>query len=468
MASSSSKQVINLSSGNLLNKSKTMAIPTESLEVQIESPVDFASLNRNGMNLDALMAAQGLFPYFHMLNGPTYVELVKDFWVRAEVYDEEASINEELQAVIRDPSLKGKTRDEMGLETFSETEIRSAVMGVPITITEEIIAKACRTEPSGRFLWNITKKHALLERYTAVVLKGNPSTKLVDINANQRMLLKFLTECFLQKGGGSDQPSADHKLVLYFLASFNRINLPKYIMHHLCWAIKEGIRSKRKKIPCGRLLSEIFTQGQLVKMLKNLGRASDKFLRIKTGKIINGKTLQYMKIIKKFSPHEKDLKESTAPTQLMKDFPPILKEKNPEVLSKLIAEFVKETGDIMVDDDTPADEDEVPLQVRRKRNISEAGSEASGGQKKKSKGDKSDTPNLAVSSTSKKRRKVDSSSLVNQEKLAKAREERAKKVKAITQKCELSKVQMTPELAKEASEKAKRMLAERKKEKDTL
>jgi len=84
------------------------------------------------------------------------------------------------------------------------------------------------------------------------------------------------------------------------LASFNRINLPRYIMHHLCWAIKEGIRSKRKQIPCGRLLSEIFTQGQLVKTLKDQGRASDKFLRIKTGKIINGKTLQYMKIIKKF------------------------------------------------------------------------------------------------------------------------------------------------------------------------
>jgi len=140
MASSSSKQVISSSFGNLQIKSKTMAIPTESLEVHIESPVDFASLNRNEMNLDTLIAAQELFPYFHMLNGPTYVELVKDFWVRAEVYDEEASINEEIQDVISNPSLKGKTREEMGLETFNETEIRSVVMGVPITISEEIIA----------------------------------------------------------------------------------------------------------------------------------------------------------------------------------------------------------------------------------------------------------------------------------------------------------------------------------------
>jgi len=152
----------------------------------------------------------------------------------------------------------------------------------------------------------------------------------------------------------------------------------------------------------------------------------------------------------------------------MKDFPPILKEKNPEVLSKLIAKFVNETGDIMVDDDTPADEDEVPLQIRRKRTTSEAGSEASGGQIKKAKGDKSDAPNQDVSSASKKRRRVDSSSLVNHEKFAKAREERAKKVKAIHQKCELSKVQMTPKLAKEASEEAKRLLAERKKKKYAL
>jgi len=85
-----------------------MAIPSESLEVQIESPVDFASLNRNGMNLDALMAAQELFPYFHMLNGPTYVELVKDFWARAEVYDEEAANNEDLKAVTQDPSFRRK------------------------------------------------------------------------------------------------------------------------------------------------------------------------------------------------------------------------------------------------------------------------------------------------------------------------------------------------------------------------
>jgi len=264
MASSSSKQASGSSGSGLQIKPKTMAIPYESFEVQIESPVDFASLDRNGMNMDVLMAAQQMFPYFDMLNGPTYVKLVKDFWVREEVYDLEAAKAEELQAVTRDLSLRGKTRKEMGLEPFRQTEIRSAVMSIPRTITGEVIARACRVAPTGRFLWNVSRNHPLLDSFKSVVLNGNPATKLVDIDGQHRMLLKFMTECFFQKGGGSDQPSVDHKLVLYFLAAFDKINLPKYLMHHLCWAVKEGIRGKRKQITCGRLLSEIFTQGKLL------------------------------------------------------------------------------------------------------------------------------------------------------------------------------------------------------------
>jgi len=175
-------------------------------------------------------------------------------------------------------------------------------MGIPITITEEVIAKACRVASTGRFLWNVSRKHPLLEIFTYVVLKGNPATKLVEIEGHHRMLLKFITDCFFQKGGGSDQPSVDHKLVLYFLAAYEKINLPRYLMHHLCWAIKEGIRGKRKQIPCGRLLFEIFTQGKLLETLRRYRLATDRSLKTVTGKIINDKTLQNMKIIKNSLP----------------------------------------------------------------------------------------------------------------------------------------------------------------------
>jgi len=181
-----------------------------------------------------------------MLNGPTYVNLVKDFWVRAEVFDQEAASLEERQAVARDPSLKEKSRKEMGLEPFRRLEIRSAVMGIPVIITEEVIVRTCRMAPEGRFIWNVSRKDPLLESYTNLLLKGNPTTKLVDMDGKDRMLLMFVTDCFFQKGGGSDQPSLDHKMVLYFFAAYQAINLPRYLMHHLCWAIKEGIKGKRK------------------------------------------------------------------------------------------------------------------------------------------------------------------------------------------------------------------------------
>jgi len=53
--------------------------------------------------------------YFNMLNGSSYTKLVKDFWVRSEVIDEEAAKREEDQKVAEDKKLKGKSRAEMGL-----------------------------------------------------------------------------------------------------------------------------------------------------------------------------------------------------------------------------------------------------------------------------------------------------------------------------------------------------------------
>ena len=455
-----------------------MGIPYESFEVQIESPVDFASLERNGMNMNALMTAQQMFPYFDMLNGPTYEKLVKEFWISAEVYDLEAAKAEELQAVTRDSSLRGKTKKEMGLEPFRQTEVRSAVMGIPTTITEEVIAKACRVAPTGRFLWNVSRSHPLLERFKSVVMNGNLETKLVDIDGHHRMLLKFMTECFFQKGGGSDQPSIDHKLVLYFLAPFDKINLPKYLMHHLCWAVKEGIRGKRKQIPYERLLSEIFTQGKLLETLRRNNLASDKALRTRTGKRINGKTLQNMKIIKILFPNETDLKESTDQTKLMKDLPPIFKERNPEVLNELISAFVKESGGIIVDDDTPDVPDEVPLQVRRKRTITDAGSEATGAQTKKSKKDKSEASNPDNNSAPvpKRKRGKEEFSIIKEaaseaaalEWDAKVKEPKAKKHQLTGDEVFSPMFVLTREMAKQADEQARKMLEETKKEKAEL
>ena len=184
------------------------------------------------------------------------------------------------------------------------------------------------------------------------------------------------------------------------------------------------------------MLFEIFIQGKLLETLRRNNLASDKSLRTRTGKMINGKTLQNMKIIKKFSPNEKALKESTAPTKLMKDFPPIYQERNPEVLAKLVADSDKESG-ISLDAEAPKVADDVPLQVRRKRTATDAGSEASSAQTKKSRKDTSEASipeNSSAPIPKRKRGKGESSSINTQERLAEAREERAKKMKAFKEK----------------------------------
>jgi hypothetical protein len=109
MASSSSQREAPESTSNmqpqgvpesgLVIKPKTMSIPEEKLIVQKETPFDFTSLKKYDVDMEAYIKPQKLHGYFCMLNGPTYENLVKDFWLRAEVYDKEAAKLEEKRAV---------------------------------------------------------------------------------------------------------------------------------------------------------------------------------------------------------------------------------------------------------------------------------------------------------------------------------------------------------------------------------
>jgi len=86
-----------------------------------------------------------------MLSGPTYENLIKHFWVRAEIYDFHAVKMEEHEKVLIDPSMEGKTREQLGLEPFTCTEICSSIMGIPVTITEENIIRGIRREVEGSY-----------------------------------------------------------------------------------------------------------------------------------------------------------------------------------------------------------------------------------------------------------------------------------------------------------------------------
>ena len=113
--------------------------------------MDFASLSYHGCNIRKYYEAQDLISYFNMLNNPTYINLIRHFWVRAHVYDRKAAQLEMDEKVFIDPTLAGKSREEMGLEPFTCTKIRSSIMGIPVFISQEVIAYVIRRASEGSF-----------------------------------------------------------------------------------------------------------------------------------------------------------------------------------------------------------------------------------------------------------------------------------------------------------------------------
>ncbi|MCI35963.1 hypothetical protein A2U01_0057184, partial [Trifolium medium] len=85
-----------------------------------------------------------------MLNGPIYSRLVKEFWMKVQVYDELSARLEEEALVRKDPSLQGKSREEMGLSNFNGTVIKSVLAGVEITISRAHLAKLLGIEDNGQ------------------------------------------------------------------------------------------------------------------------------------------------------------------------------------------------------------------------------------------------------------------------------------------------------------------------------
>jgi len=116
MASSSARQEIGLSNQTAAGyeiRGRTMSLEEWELNVQVENPVDLLSLAHHGCDLRSIYQAQDLIEYLNMINGPTYLTLVRHFWVRAEIYDLKASQLEMEEKILINPSLQGKSREEM-------------------------------------------------------------------------------------------------------------------------------------------------------------------------------------------------------------------------------------------------------------------------------------------------------------------------------------------------------------------
>jgi len=333
-----------------------MSLEEWELNVQVENPVDLLSLAHHGCDLRSIYPAQDLMEYFSKLNGPTYLTLVRHFWVRAEIYDLKASQLEMEEKILIDPSLQGKTREEMGLEPFRHEEIRSSIMGIPVVISVDTIAGVIRRASEGRFVYGLnSKKSSWTPVVNRTLYHSINKGKYKDLDMRTKMLLKIQNENLLPKGSGGDKPSLDHKVFLHFFLTKEKANVPKFIFRHLVKNLRESQTIHKNFVPYGRLLSEIFHQGGILNSLKEVNYFTDAQLCTVTGRIINGATLVAMKLVRKqdFKELSTDLKESSVISNLMDDFPPICKQDPLEVRVMYMKEYFEMTGKTIKISDIP-------------------------------------------------------------------------------------------------------------------
>ena len=195
MASSSARQEIvssNQEASAYKIRGRTLSLEEWELNVQVENPVDLLSLAHHGCVLRGIYQAQNLMDYFDMLNGPTYLTLVRHFWVRAQIYDLKASQLEMDEKVLIDPSLEGKTREEMGLEPFRREEIRSSIMGIPVVISVDTIDGVISRALEGRFVYGLgNKKSPWIGIVNRTIFNSSTKGKYKELSMRTKMLLKI-------------------------------------------------------------------------------------------------------------------------------------------------------------------------------------------------------------------------------------------------------------------------------------
>jgi len=149
--------------------------------------------------------------------------------------------------VLIDPSLQGKTREEMGLEPFTCSEIRSSIMGIPMFISEAVISWIIRRASEGRFVSGLdnSKTSPWNDVVNKTMFNSTRKGKYSDLSMRNKLQLKIQNENLLPKGGGGDQPSLDHRVILHFFMTKEKSNVPKYIFRHMIKTLRESQTIKR-------------------------------------------------------------------------------------------------------------------------------------------------------------------------------------------------------------------------------
>ncbi|PNX99121.1 hypothetical protein L195_g022384 [Trifolium pratense] len=254
---------------NLQIVGNEMEFPESSLNFLSEKIIDFESLSANGFDVKQYFSSQGWDKYFDMLNGPIYPDLLKKFWMKAKVFDKLDAKREEIAAIERDPSLKGKSRKEMGLLDFTGVQIRTNICGMNMAFSP-IRFNALLGLPNSGIELDVFEKDT---RYRDVLLhlicvdhklKG----KAKGLTDECRVMFRIILAAICPRLGGTDTISWTHRHLLYFLLTRKKVNLGDYFFERICEAINASKSKRHTTIVYPRLLSDLLHQGHVVANLK--------------------------------------------------------------------------------------------------------------------------------------------------------------------------------------------------------
>ncbi|KAK2375944.1 hypothetical protein QL285_076792 [Trifolium repens] len=263
----------------------------DELNVAIENPVDLESIRVNGFaEVVHLYKKQGLEYYFDLLNGPTYTEMVKEFWMKASVITRDVYDRKVKDKIKENPEFKERTPEEMGLRSFISTEIESFVAGFRISIRLCHILEALKLKRDGVIIKHSVEAGPDVDEFLFKP-KTNPKDKLEWTN-NCKIIYRILIDSVLPKLGGTDQISSVQKLFTFNVAKGNIVDIGRRIFDHLCMSII----SRKAIVRHSRLLSHMFAQSGLLDAITPYLPGLGTFLL--SSKIVNSTTLRYLKLVK--------------------------------------------------------------------------------------------------------------------------------------------------------------------------
>ncbi|XP_057418971.1 uncharacterized protein LOC130713198 [Lotus japonicus] len=301
----------------------------DELVVYHESRVDFESLAAHGFDIRAQVEKQGWSSYFERLNGPVYSKLVVEFWKHA---------------------------------VCNDYYVVSHVLNRKIIISEESIAKLLGMEfQQGRRIKNVEANLPGMRSVVNKVIYNNWSLEktkynIKDLKSEMKIWQKIFIYCIHPRTGGTDYLNATQKVIMEHISNYKPVCLPFLLFNYLKDCVKKSrtIASDNKRlisyIPYGRLLSDIFTQNQLVKTLTELNLHDD--LTMTIGDSLNATKLKKMQIVKtiKKEPMEDTSEQVRQRNYPVDDFPLWSKKDNPESIMEYVR-MLRSEGDTITFDE---------------------------------------------------------------------------------------------------------------------